>query len=141
MRTKATRNKERGGGDGVGRGAKDGRGLRKLKMRCCNVQTLRDNARTTSPPLLLVRILYARRLSHLLLFTLVDLHDDDFFYFLFFTIATSVLHHLLYCTRGSLFNTAFNHIKGNTTPPPPKKKPVPSHSPSDHVLLYFEKKI
>ncbi len=89
MRTKATRNKERrrgggGVGDGVGRGAKDGRGLRKLKMRCCNVQTLRDNARTTSPPLLLVRILYARRLSHLLLFTLVDLHDDDFFFFFFF---------------------------------------------------------
>jgi hypothetical protein len=129
MRTKATRNKERGGGDGVGRGAKDGRGLRKLKMRCCNVQTLRDNARTTSPPLLLVRILYARRLSHLLLFTLVDLHDDDFFIFLFFLLLQHQFY-TIYCIvlEGVYLTRPLITLK--ETHPPQKKKKRKKNQPS-----------
>jgi hypothetical protein len=118
------RNKERvRGGGGVGWGGTRGKGRTRLRKLKCDVVTSRRCGTTLVLHHHFYSYVYARCLSHLLLFTLVDLHDD------FFLTATSVLHHLLYSWE---FNTAFNHIKG--------KKKKKKHfglivHPSDDVLL------
>jgi hypothetical protein len=72
--------KKQEGGPGWRLGGARGKGRMRLRKLKCDVVTSRRCGTTLVLRHHFYLYLYARRLSHLLLFTIVDLHDDFFFY-------------------------------------------------------------